>query len=198
MSKKLAQAHIAEEDEGDILLVEAVEYENFPTPHVVAAERAPATTPSRQGAVHLIEERIFTQIRVEEEAVNSSRWVIDTEATIHMTGAHIAFAELNTYICGTVRFGDGSVVHIEGCRTIIFSSKSGEHRIFTRIYYIPRLKTSILSVGQLDELGYEVNINSGVMRIKDTERRLLAVVPQVQNRLYVLVTNITQPVYYMA
>jgi hypothetical protein len=62
---------------------------------------------------------------------------------------------------------------MEGCRTIVFSSKSGEHRIFTKIYYIPRLKTSILSIGQLDELGYEANINSGVMWIKDAEKRLL-------------------------
>jgi hypothetical protein len=42
---------------------------------------------------------------------------------------------------------------IEGCGTIIFNSKSCEHCTFTGIYYIARLKTNILSVGQLDELG---------------------------------------------
>jgi hypothetical protein len=69
------------------------------------------------------------------------------------------------------------VVRIKGCGIIIFSCKSGKHRTFTGINYIPRLKTSILNVGQLDELSYEVNINCGVMRIKDAERRLLALIP---------------------
>jgi hypothetical protein len=51
-----------------------------------------------------------------------------------------------------VHFGDGWVVRIDGCGTIIFNSKSCEHRTFTGIYYIARLKNNILSVGQLDEL----------------------------------------------
>jgi hypothetical protein len=70
-----------------------------------------------------------------------------------MTGARAAYAELDTNVCGTVRFGDRWVVCIEGCGTIIFNSKSCEHCTFTGIYYIARLKTNILSVGQLDELG---------------------------------------------
>jgi hypothetical protein len=70
-----------------------------------------------------------------------------------LTGARAAFAELNTGVCGMVHFGDGWVMRIDGCGTIIFNSKSCEHRTFTGIYYIARLKNSILSVGQLDELG---------------------------------------------
>jgi hypothetical protein len=115
-----------------------------------------------------------------------------------MTGARGAFSELDTGVYGTVCFGDGSVVCIEGCNTIIFGSRSGEHRVFTSIYYIPRLKTSILSVEQLDELGYEVNINADIMRIKDADRRLLDLILWSQNWLYVLIANIAQPVYYMA
>jgi hypothetical protein len=36
------------------------------------------------------------------------------------------------------------------------------------------------------------------MRIKDAERRLLALTPQVQYQLYMLVANIALPVCYMA
>jgi hypothetical protein len=44
----------------------------FPNLVATATERALATAPVRQGVVHLIEERVFTQIVAEEEAVSSS------------------------------------------------------------------------------------------------------------------------------
>jgi hypothetical protein len=97
--------------------------------------------------VHLIEEKVFTQIGGESAHVNASKWVVDTRATNHMTGVHEAFSDLNTSVWGTVRFKDGSVVCIEGCRIVIFSTKSGKHHSFSNIYFIPKLKTNILSVG---------------------------------------------------
>jgi hypothetical protein len=112
--------------------------------------------------------------------------------------AHDAFAELDTTVCGTVCFGDGSVVRIEGCGTVVLSSRAGEYRVFTGIYYIPKLKTSILSVGQLDELGYDIRVKSGLMRVWDTEGRWLARIPRAPNRLYVLYATPAQSVCYLA
>jgi hypothetical protein len=44
---------------------------------------------------------------------------------------HKAFAYLDTKIHGTVRFGDGSAVEIEGWGTVVFNCKNGEHRALT-------------------------------------------------------------------
>ena len=63
--------------------------------------------------------------------------VLDTGAMNHMTSARAAFSELDTGIHGMVRFGDGSVVEIEGCGAIIFTCKNGEHHAVTGVYYIP-------------------------------------------------------------
>jgi hypothetical protein len=38
---------------------------------------------------------------------------------------------------GSVKFGDGPIVEIEGRGTILFLGKGGEHRRLTRVYYIP-------------------------------------------------------------
>ena len=54
---------------------------------------------------------------------------------------------LDSKVCGNVRFGDGSVVEIEGCGTIVFICKNGEHRALTGVYYIPKLKANIISLG---------------------------------------------------
>jgi hypothetical protein len=54
----------------------------------------------------------------------------------------------STMVCGgIVWFRDGLVVHIEGCETVIFSTKISEHRSFSDIYFIPKLNTNNLNVG---------------------------------------------------
>jgi hypothetical protein len=66
------------------------------------------TAPAPRGALHLIEEKVFTQIKEEGEAVNNSRWVVDIRATNHMMGARSTFSDLNTGVCDTIKLVDGS------------------------------------------------------------------------------------------
>lgn len=122
------------------------------------------------------------------------RWILDTGATNHMTGVRKAFSELDTGVHGTVRFGDGSVVDIEGRGTILFKNKKGEHQALSGVYHIPRLTANIVSMGQLDEEGFKIQIEGGVLRIWDERRRLLAKVSRSMNRLYVLKLNVDRPV----
>ena len=86
------------------------------------------------------------------------RWYLDSGASNHMTGSKAAFSELDGNVTGAVRFGDGSRVVIRGRGTIIFRCQNGEHRALTDVYYIPQLRSSIISIGQLDERGSEVLI----------------------------------------
>ena len=82
-----------------------------------------------------------------------------------------------------MKFGDGSRVAIRGRGIIIFGCQNGEHRTLTDVYYIPQLRSSIISIGQLDERGSEVLIKDGVLRIRDREQRLLTKVKRSQNWL---------------
>jgi transposase InsO family protein len=65
--------------------------------------------------------------------------------------------------------------------------------LLTGVYYIPALRNSIISLGQLDENGSCVEIKDRVMRIWDRHRRLLAKVTRGTNRLYVLNVQVAQP-----
>jgi transposase InsO family protein len=60
------------------------------------------------------------------------------------------------------------------------------------------LTANIISVGQLDETGYQVLVEHGVMRVRDEERRLLAKINRNASRLYVLDVDIARPVCYAA
>jgi hypothetical protein len=55
-------------------------------------------------------------------------WYLDIGATNHMTGRNDVFSHLGRAMRGSVNFGDGSVVAIHGCGTVIFSGRNGEHK----------------------------------------------------------------------
>jgi hypothetical protein len=136
-------------------------------------------------AVHLVEEKVFAHLGDGEEK-GYRWWVLDMGATNHMTGCRATFSDLDRNIHGMARFRDGSVVQIEGVGTVLFNDKNREHRAFTGVYFIPRLTMNIISVGQLDEIGYQTLIEGGVMRIRDAEHRLHVKVHRSTDLLYVL------------
>ena len=120
-------------------------------------------------------------------------WCLDTGATHHMTGRREFFTELDSSVRGTVKFGDAFGVEIKGVGTVTFSAKSGEHMLLTGVYYIPALKNSIISLGQLDDNGSCMEIFNGTMRIWDRRHRLIAKVTRGANQLYVLYVQVAQP-----
>ena len=65
------------------------------------------------------------------------RWYLDSGASNHMTGSKDSFSELDGDVTGTVKFGDGSRVAIQGRGTIIFRYQNREHHALTDVYYIP-------------------------------------------------------------
>jgi transposase InsO family protein len=120
-------------------------------------------------------------------------WYLDTGTTIHMMGRGNVFSELDRVVQCTVKFGDGSVVNICGKGTIIFSGRHGEHKALTGVYWIPRLKNSIISVGKMDEGGARVLIEGGVLRVWDRRHRLLARVQRTENCMYRLELQVARP-----
>jgi hypothetical protein len=76
--------------------------------------------------VHLHKQMVFMQLRAQEH--DSKNWIYDTEATNHMSGSRAAFVDLDTTVCGTMRFSDDSTTRIEGCGLVLFICKNGEHR----------------------------------------------------------------------
>jgi hypothetical protein len=77
---------------------------------------------------------------------------------------------------------------------VTFLGKTGEKIKITDILYIPRLKNSIISLGQLDERGCSVQIEKGVLRVWDRRRRLLVKILRGKNHLYALHINVARGV----
>jgi hypothetical protein len=120
-----------------------------------------------QEKLHLDELRdhVFLGFGGDDEQIEG--WYLDTGATSHMTRRAEAFSELDHVIQGTVRFGDGSLVEIEGRDIVEFTGKTGDAVRLVGVLYILRLKNNIISLGQLDERGCKVEIEKGLLRVWD-------------------------------
>ncbi|XP_014751620.1 uncharacterized protein LOC106865632 [Brachypodium distachyon] len=125
------------------------------------------------GQVFLNEECAEAHLRRGSENCNG-KWYLDSGASNHMSGDRAAFADLDENAHGKVKFGDGSLVDICGKGSVLFSIRSGEHHALTEVHYIPRLRTSIVNLGQLDENDCDMRIYRGVMTLRDRRNHLLA------------------------
>jgi hypothetical protein len=142
--------------------------------------------------VDIHEEKVFAHLDEQKEC-DTGTWVLDTGATNHISGCRTTFMKIDTMVLGTVCFGDDSVAWIEGHVTIVFVCKNNESWSFDEVYFSPRLTTNIVSVGQLDEIGYKIDIDTGVMKIREPGGILLAKVKREENRLYILHLKFAQP-----
>lgn len=121
------------------------------------------------------------------------QWILNSGATNHMSGARSAFAHIDNSVTGTIRFGDGSVIEIEGHGVVSFALKTGEHRELEDVYFIPNLKANIISLGQLVEAGCRIVLDADQLTIHDEQQHLLARVKQTPTRLYFLsLTSLAQ------
>lgn len=82
-----------------------------------------------------------------KQELEANTWYLDNGASNHMTGHQEKFENLDRTMKGEVRFGDGSVVKIEGKGSIKILCKNGEARELHGVYYIPTLKSNIISLG---------------------------------------------------
>jgi hypothetical protein len=187
-----AVANLAAADDGEATLLMAT----FCALHDVEpeAEEAAARTEETPGRGVFLDEPCAEVHLGAEGSTAEQRWYLDSGASNHMTKVRSAFTELDNSITGSVKFGDGSRVEICGRVTTLFRCLNGEHRVLTDVYYIPRLRSNIISLGQLDEHGCKIKIEDGALYIRDQERRLLAKVRCTGNRLYLLDLKIKQPV----
>ncbi|KAI4326500.1 hypothetical protein MLD38_031808 [Melastoma candidum] len=100
-----------------------------------------------------------------------------------MCGEKSKFVELEEKATGNVTFGDASKIQIKGKDTILIRLKDGTYKFISDVYYVPRLKSNILSLRQLMERGYEILMKDRSLWLRDGSANLIAKVMMSKNRI---------------
>jgi hypothetical protein len=118
------------------------------------------------------EEKEATLLLVHNERMQDKEnmWYLDNGANNHTCGDKDKFMELDEVIRGNVTFADHSKVVIKEKDTILIKLKDGSHQFIGDVYYIPTMKSNILSLGQLLEKGYEIKMKDHSLTLFDTKR----------------------------
>ena len=106
---------------------------------------------------------------VEETALvtcvnRNDKWIIDSGCSHHMTRYKSKFITLNCYDENSVRFGNDAPCSIKGKGSIKLTDKIS----CDNAYYVEGLKNNLLSVSQLNKLGYKVEFENKSTKIYDT------------------------------
>ncbi|XP_076940852.1 uncharacterized protein LOC143610193 [Bidens hawaiensis] len=130
------------------------------------ADRDPAGYLNLHEIFYLNEERVNPK-SLEAKKVEEDTWYLDNGASNHMT------------------VGKG---------TILFTSKTGDHRVLSDVYFIPSLKSNIISLGQATENGCDVRMKKNYLLLYDGEGKLMMKVFRTRNRLYTAKLIVGAPV----
>ena len=103
-----------------------------------------------------------------------------------MHGENEAFSDLDESFCNSIKFGDNSIISIMGKGKVTIQTKGNSTHTIANVLFVPDLKTNFLSVGQLQEKGYEIFIKDGVCQIQDAKLGLIAQVKMTANRMFPL------------
>ncbi|KAE8666843.1 hypothetical protein F3Y22_tig00112490pilonHSYRG00048 [Hibiscus syriacus] len=124
--------------------------------------------------------------RKKTDGGQANSWYLDSGASNHMCGRKDMFVELDESVSGNVSFGDDSAIAVKGRGNILIRLKDGRHQFISNVYYVPNMKSNILSLGQLVEKGYDIHINNYNLSIKDDKNNFIAKVPMSKNRMFLI------------
>jgi hypothetical protein len=98
-----------------------------------------------------------------------------------MTGTRSLLTQLDQGVLGSVSFGDGSRVKIQGMGSVVSLAAA-----------------NIVSLGQLEEKGFTYEGGNGRLCVYDQEHKLLISAPRTTNRLYIAKFGMSSPVSLFA
>jgi hypothetical protein len=128
-----------------------------------------------------VEPKLYTDGGV---PAGSKNWYLSSGASNHMTSQRVFFEELDESVHGHVVFSEGYVMEIKGRGTIHLQCKTGEQRVWSKVYFVPNLRANIISLQQFEEEGMTVISHDDWVKIYEERGNLLTNVQRSINQLY--------------
>ncbi|XP_006584284.1 uncharacterized protein [Glycine max] len=116
-------------------------------------------------------------------------WYLDTWCSNRMTSHLEWFCEIDKTVRRKIRFGDGSCVIAEGIGKVAIRREEGTKVVVNDVLYVPQMKSNLLSLGQLLEKGYSMNMKGSYIEVFDSKEKVVLKVSMTSNRTFKIGVN---------
>jgi hypothetical protein len=103
------------------------------------------------------DEMLFMSYVEVHEVKRKDAWFLDSGCSNHMYGYRGMFTNLDESFQHSVKLGNNSKINVVGKGNVKLLLH-GMNPIINEVYYVPKLKNNLLSIGQFQEKGLEILI----------------------------------------
>ncbi len=103
----------------------------------------------------------------------SQTWIVDSGASFHVTPVKECFVTFTAGSHGHVYLGNNHACSIEGIGTVHLSTDGTNVLALHNVRYVPGIKKSLLSVGQMDVHGYSILFERGSWKMTKGSRLIV-------------------------
>jgi len=130
------------------------------------------------------EEELMLMAYIEHQGSSIEEvWFLDSGCSNHMSGNEEWFTDLNKNFKNTVKLGNDSRLTVTG-KGNVRMKVNGVTQVITDVYYVPELKSNLLSVGQIQEKGLTILIKDNVCKVFHSRRGLIMQSEMSGNRMF--------------
>lgn len=129
-------------------------------------------------------ERVLLTVTTNSDPDSSDQWYLDTGCSNHMIDRKEWFFDLNEAVKSKVRLADNLVISVEGVGKVIIKRNDGVRAYISDVLYVPNMKNNLLSLGQLVEKGYSMNLGNNQMKIFYGHNKLILIALLSKNRTF--------------
>lgn len=132
------------------------------------------------------EEELLLMAYIDKNNSLGNTWYLDSGCSNHMCGNKSLFYDLDETFRETVKLGNNSCISVMGKGDIKLHMKNNIVHTISSVFYIPDLKSNLISLGQLQEKGYIIIIQRSRCQIQHPEKGLIAEAEMTSNRMFPL------------
>lgn len=137
-------------------------------------------------------DEVMLMVTTSSDIDNSETWFLDTGCSNHMTGHRDWLIDFDDSVKSKVKFADNSIISAEGIGKVMITRNKGKPAYVTNVLYVPSMKTNLLSLGQLLEKGFSMNLKDNFIDVFDAKGRKVLKAPLCKNRTFQVNLNATE------
>lgn len=143
------------------------------------------------------EEELLLMSYIEQHQTKSEEvWFLDSGCSNHMTGNREWFSELEEGFRRTIKLGNDTRMAVMAKGNVQLQV-NGMTQVISDVYYIPELKSNLLSIGQLQEKGLAILIQYGICKVYHPRRGLIMHTDMSGNRMFYLLASMVPKKLYV-